>query len=66
MSQVNVRRAQNWAVPGRAVRFAWKWSYSAVGPDGAQFDNDSVVTLRAVLRRRYGRAIVIKEEWNGE
>lgn len=39
------------------------WVYKTVGPDGRRFDNDSIVTLRSVLKRRYGRSLVIIEPW---
>lgn len=41
---------------------AWKWVYNCVGPDGRRFDNDSVVTLRDVLRRAYP-GVEIVEPW---
>jgi len=41
---------------------AWKWVYDCKGPDGARFDNDSIVTLRKVLRRHYPDASII-EPW---
>lgn len=43
--------------------FAWYWHYYAIGPDGTRFDNGSIVTLRDVLRRRYGRDIQVSETW---
>ena len=33
------------------------------GPDGTRFDNRSIVTLRDVLRRKYGRGVRITETW---
>ena len=42
---------------------AWRWVYACVGPDGRRFDNDSIVTLREVLRRHYGRDVSIIEPW---
>jgi hypothetical protein len=38
------------------------WLYSCDGPDGTHFTNTSIVTLRSLLRQRYGR-IVIVEPW---
>ena len=59
--EVTVRR---WRVyPSVARRGpAWKWVYDCTGPDGRQFDNDSIVTLRSVLRRHYPGVIVV-EPW---
>jgi len=42
--------------------FAWKWTYETTGPDGTRFTNDSIVTLRQVLKRRYP-GITIVEPW---
>lgn len=50
------------AAPGRRDP---GWLYVAVGPDGARFDNRSIVTLREVLRRKYGKALRITEPWGG-
>jgi hypothetical protein len=40
-----------------------RWHYYTAGPDGTRFDNSSLVTLRQVLRRRYGRQLVIRTAW---
>lgn len=37
--------------------------YECRGPDGEKFTNTSIGTLRDVLRRRYGRDVVIVETW---
>lgn len=37
--------------------------YEAQASDGARFTNTSIVTLRDVLRRKYGRDVVIVETW---
>ncbi len=50
---------------------AWKWTYECQGPSYAtelgeqsgRFTNDSIVELRRVLKRHYGRAVVIIEPW---
>ncbi len=34
--------------------------YYCTGPDGRRFDNGSLVTLRQVLRRRYGKVEIVK------
>jgi hypothetical protein len=39
------------------------WLYETTGPDGVKFDNRSIVTLREVLRRRYGQDVAITEPW---
>lgn len=44
---------------------AWVWFYEAQGEDGRRFDNRSIVTLRRVLRKRYGRDVRIVETWGG-
>jgi len=50
----------------------WTWTYecdgprftdSIYGPQSGHFTNDSLVELREVLRRRYGRSIQIVESW---
>lgn len=46
------------------VRVQWSWHYYASEtPDGTQWDNDSIVTLRTLLRRHYGKTVVINETW---
>ncbi len=50
---------------------AWKWTYECQGPayrtafceQSGRFTNDSIVELRRVLKRRYGRDVVIVEPW---
>lgn len=37
--------------------------YQTTGPDGSKWDNKSIVTLRDLLRRRYGRDLKITETW---
>lgn len=41
----------------------WSYSYEAVGADGTRFDNDSLPEIRRVIKRRYGKAIILKEGW---
>lgn len=41
---------------------AWTWVYDCIGPDGGRWDNDSIVTLRANLRRAYPGVEII-EPW---
>lgn len=48
---------------GYGVRRPFKWTYSCTGPDGRRFTNDSLVTLRQLLRRKYGRGVRIIEPW---
>jgi hypothetical protein len=62
--RVTVRRSQlvNTA-PGRREP---GWLYETTGPDGTRFDNRSIATLRDVLRRKYGRGLVIVEPWKEE
>lgn len=43
--------------------YAWKWTFETTGPDGRLFTNDSIVELRRVLKKRYGRDVVIVEPW---
>jgi hypothetical protein len=52
--------------------YAWNWLYEATGPDTIKvgdrtlprkFDNRSLVELRRVLRRVYGRDLRIVEPW---
>lgn len=57
---VSVRRER---VASSGHGFAWYWHYYAQGSDGGRFDNRSIVTLRAVLRRRYGRDVTLIETW---
>jgi hypothetical protein len=59
--EITVRRQNHFRGNGRLRPFGW-W-YECDGPDGTHFTNTSIVELRSVLRRRYGRAVVIKEEW---
>jgi hypothetical protein len=40
--------------------------YECDGPDGRHFTNTSIVTLRDVLRRRYGRDVQINELWRSQ
>jgi hypothetical protein len=35
--------------------------YTATGPDGARFDNQSRAEIARVIRRRYGRGVVIRD-----
>ncbi len=37
--------------------------YQTTGPDESRWDNKSIVTLRDLLRRRYGRDLKITETW---
>lgn len=57
--------------PGRGA--AWYYHYEATGPDTyttndgrvlpRKFDNSSIVTLRSVLKKVYGRDTIIVESW---
>lgn len=38
------------------------WTYAATGPDGRQFTNNSIVTLRQRLREVYPGVVVV-EPW---
>lgn len=51
---------------GRQSLVSHGWLYTCQGPDGSRFDNRSIVTLRDVLRRKYGRDVVIIEPWKGQ
>lgn len=44
--------------PGRYNRNAFGRWYECVGPDGRKFTNSSIVTLKDVLKRRYGKVKV--------
>lgn len=52
-------------LPGTYVHCAQKWDYTCTGPDGVKYQNDSIATLRSLLKRRYGdkRKCVIVESW---
>lgn len=63
---ITITRQQIYKSPNRNARFAWKWIYDAIGPDGRRFDNDSIVALRGVLRRAYGRDTKLVESWKAE
>ena len=39
------------------------WLYEAVAEDGTRFDNRSLVELRRVIKKRYGRDVRIVETW---
>lgn len=58
--RVEVKRRK---IHRRHGRFAWYWHYYGEADDGARFDNSSIVTLRQVLRRKYGRTVRIVETW---
>jgi hypothetical protein len=70
-TQITVERLRHDAVPGRYFGagggrlVGWKWTYEAHGPDGTKFTNDSIVTLRSVLRRRYP-GVTIVEPWKAK
>lgn len=60
--EVLVARTKIYPRPARRGP-AWYWSYTCIGPDGTRFDNTSITELRRVLKRHYGREIVIVEPW---
>lgn len=65
MSRVVVTRAKQYPTPGRAYRFAWKWTYDyrvASGPV-CQY-GPGLTDLRAMLRRQFGREAEIVETWS--
>lgn len=39
------------------------WHYEATGPDGREFTNTRIATLRDILKRRYGRDVGITKAW---
>jgi hypothetical protein len=59
--EIRVRRQNVFLGYGRVRPF--RWSYYCTGPNGAKFDNNSIVDLRRALRLRYGRAARIIETW---
>ena len=60
-ASVRVRRER---IASRGHGFAWYWHYYVdAGPDGTRFDNRSIVELRRILRRQYGRDVQIIETW---
>lgn len=61
---VTVQRINLFVGHGRLRPF--KWTYKTVGPDGRLFTNDSIVELRRVLKKAYGREVVIVEPWKAE
>lgn len=58
--QIEVERSELFTGYGSLRPF--KWTYRTVGPDGTVFTNDSIVTLRQLLKRRYP-GITIVEPW---
>jgi hypothetical protein len=60
---ITVRRSKLYPQPGRVSKYQWVWYYECEGPDGRQFNNRDVSTLRSVLKQRYGRAVRIIEPW---
>jgi hypothetical protein len=61
MATVRVTR-QRMLVSRTSIR-PFKNYYEAEASDGRRFTNDSIVTLRQVLRRHYGRDVEIIETW---
>lgn len=59
---ITVSRTQVYPRPARRGP-AWYWVYDCTGPDGRRFDNRSIGELRGVLKRFYGRNVVIVEPW---
>lgn len=50
---------------GTGCRRPWSTLYTCTGPDGRQFDNKSLKTLKDVLKRRYGDiAVVVDDQRN--
>lgn len=62
MAEVTVTRTRLFNGVGRRVPFSWL--YYATGPDGRRFDSRSIVEMRSVLKRRYGRDVVIVEDFD--
>lgn len=60
-----ITRSVTHLLPGRYVHCAQKWDYRCTGPDGVEYQNDSIGTLRSLLKRRYGdkRKCTIVESW---
>lgn len=56
--EITVYKSQIARLPGFYVHRAFSNYYECVGPDGRQFNNTSIVTLRRVLRERYGKVAV--------
>ena len=72
--KVIIERAKMFKPPNRNWKYAWKWTYrcdvdggacyvEGVNVGGETFTNDSIVELRAVLRRKYGKTIEIDESF---
>lgn len=40
---------------GHGARVPFSWLYDGRGSDGSRYDNRSIVELRSVLKRKYGR-----------
>lgn len=47
----------------RGARRPMCWLYEATSEDGHRFTNTSLAEIRAVIRRKLGRDIVIVESW---
>lgn len=63
MTEITVTRSVLHGHPGGRAARPIGWFYECTGPDGRQFNNRSIVTLRDVLKRRYGRDVRIVEPW---
>ena len=63
MTTITVTRAKLYAPPGRAARFAWKWSYDYRVGDGPNCQyGPGLADLRAMLRERFPGATIV-EAW---
>lgn len=60
--EITITRMKLYPTPNRSWGKQWVWLYECTGPDGRRFDNRSIVTLREVLRRAYGKVKIV-EPW---
>lgn len=56
--EITIYKSQIAHQPGFYVHNAFSNYYECTGPDGRRFTNASLVTLRRVLREKYGKVTV--------
>ncbi len=58
--EITVTRCVRMAHRNRSAARPVGYLYECTGPDGREFSNPSLATLRDVLRRRYGKIALVK------
>jgi hypothetical protein len=58
---IEVTRETRFHGHGRLRPFGY--TYRCIGPNGTRFDNSNIITLRRILRQRYGKDVEIAETW---